>query len=216
MQSDVSVLTRGHQNNNSVTSPFMRSFKKEPNFLQSSNGESSQDVKKSLEDSNGNGLSSSTIEPGPRLLDSVDTLLRSRHPSGASNPDADLSDVLQFVSERSVDNDEKPSRTPDTFWLRSTSPAAPAVEIKHEEPLEPYTLLMKLPTVDQIMPFFPRSPTPTPPHQAFPPSAEIAPSVDLTQDFDTTPPPPSAPPTRTSSSLIINVEPSVSLARNAL
>ncbi|KAL5103567.1 hypothetical protein TcWFU_006495 [Taenia crassiceps] len=87
-------------------------------------------------------------------LDSVDTLLRNKsYVEPPSNPDSDLNELLQFVSERSCFADDKPP--PDSshsFWSPNSSPPAYSI-VKHEESIKS----IKLPTVDQIMKFHSRS-----------------------------------------------------------
>lgn len=139
MQSNVSVLPRDTQ---SILPHFMCSLKKEPPHH--------GDVKNVLVSCR----SSKPCEPleTPTVaLDSVDTLLRYRSADVASaSPDTNLNDFFGLVGHRDV----KTAAILNSLLISSPTP------LKHEEP--PPTKVTKLPTVDQIMPAFTRSPsTPT-------------------------------------------------------
>ncbi|VDD80232.1 unnamed protein product [Mesocestoides corti] len=161
MQSDVSVLACSPQTTPLLIPHFMRALKKEHNHFSNGVKDGAHDIKTVLLSQLGNKpheLFSSSVPPEQHKipLDSVDTLLRNKSlPENSTHTDSELTELFQFVSERSVYDNEKPvDAMSNSFWLPNTSP--PAV-VKDEEPQKP----LKLPAVDQIMPFYPRSPSPS-------------------------------------------------------
>ncbi|EUB57193.1 Zinc finger and SCAN domain-containing protein 5B [Echinococcus granulosus] len=160
MQSDVSVLTCTPQNTPQRLPHFILGLKKEPNHLPTCVVDGSADVKNvflsHLGTKPSDFYSSSLLQPETHKvhLDSVDTLLRNKsYVEPPSNPDSDLNELLQIVSERSCFTDEKPlTESTNSFWL--PNPPSPAISmVKHEESLKS----TKLPTVDQIMKFHSRN-----------------------------------------------------------
>ncbi|KAL5967603.1 Zinc finger and SCAN domain-containing protein 5B [Taenia solium] len=161
MQSDVSVLTCTPQSAPQRLPHLMLGLKKEPTHLSTCVTDGSADVKNvflsHLGTKQSDFYSSSLVQPETHKvpLDSVDTLLRNKsYVEPPSNPDSDLNEFLQFVSERSCFADDKPP--PDSSsssWSPNYSPVNSV--LKHEESLKS----IKLPTVDQIMKFHSRNPS---------------------------------------------------------
>lgn len=165
MQSDVSVLTCTPQSAPQRLPHFMLGLKKEPTHLPTCVMDGAADVKNvflsHLGTKPSDFYSSSLVQPETHKvpLDSVDTLLRSKsYVEPPSNPDSDLNELLQFVSERSCFTEDKPPPdSSNSFWTPS-SPSSTNSIVKHEESLKS----IKLPTVDQIMKFHSRNASTSP------------------------------------------------------
>ena len=166
MQSDVSILACAPQNTPRLNSHFMRGLKKEPSHYPTGVIDTSVDIKNVFLSHIGNKSTSSSptnhFEPHKIPLDSVETLLRSKsYEEPPTNPDSDLNELLQFVSERSCFSDEKPLiETSNSYWLSNPSPPP----IKDRDSPRP----AKLPAVDQIMKCHPRNSPPFKGTELFP------------------------------------------------
>ena len=184
MQSDVSILTCAPQSTPQLNPHFMRGLKKEPNHFPPSVIDASADIKNVFLSHIGNKPNGSSLieaETHKIPLDSVETLLRSKsYEAPPSNPDSDLNELLQFVSERSSFSDEKPPIvTSNSYWLSNPSPPPSFPSVKEDESLKS----PKLPTVDQIMKY-PRSVSPFTESELF--SSINVPSFDQSPDFVST------------------------------